>query len=233
MISKFRHEYKYLVSNEEIAIIENRIKKYMQKDMHVNDKEYYSIKSLYFDDYFNTNLYDNINGIDPREKFRIRLYNNDTSRISLECKKKENGKTQKVVEVISKEQCEYIINNGYIKNIDSQSKLLKKLTLCMMKDGLKPMTIVQYDRVPYIFKHGNVRVTFDKNLSSSNEIKSFLESNYPKRPVMPTNINLMEVKWDEFIPDEIYELLSIDNLQQTAYSKYYLCRKYAINYKGE
>jgi hypothetical protein len=41
-------------------------------------------------------------------------------------------------------------------------------------------------------------------------------------------MHLMEVKFDEFLPDYIYRALMLDNLQQTAFSKYYLCRKYSL-----
>jgi hypothetical protein len=36
--------------------------------------------------------------------------------------------------------------------------------------------------------------------------------------------NVLEVKYDEFIPDFLLQLLELGNLQQTSYSKYQLCR---------
>ena len=224
MENKYRHEYKYLVSDTEIAIIESQINKILKKDNHVNVKGFYSIKSLYFDDYYDNNLLDNIDGTNNRKKFRIRIYNNDYNMIYLELKIKTNGKTLKYKEQITKEQCEQIINGDYLKDIGNQGELLKRLTEEMMSDRLMPKVIVIYDRVPYVSKNGNVRVTFDKNISSSYDIKLFLSNNIPKRPIMMRNINLLEVKWDDFLQDEIYSTLSISGLQQTAYSKYSLCR---------
>ena len=87
--------------------------------------------------------------------------------------------------------------------------------------------IVEYERIPYICQNGNVRVTFDINISSSADVKNFLNGDIPVRPVMPSGWQLMEVKFDEFLPDYIYRALNLGNLQQTAFSKYYLCRKYA------
>jgi hypothetical protein len=105
--------------------------------------------------------------------------------------------------------------------------VLKKLTLEMMSRKLHPKGIVEYDRIPYVYKGGNVRITFDTNVSSSFQIDGFLNGNVSKRPVMPQGLHLLEVKWDEYLPDMIYRALQLENLQQTAYSKYYLCRKYS------
>ena len=108
-----------------------------------------------------------------------------------------------------------------------QPALIRKMCLQMKTKLLHPVTIVEYERIPYICENGNVRVTFDMNVSSSAEVKSFLDSEIPKRPIMPPGWQLMEVKYDEFLPDYIYRALNLGVLQQTAYSKYYLCRRYA------
>ena len=206
----YRHEYKYLVSNTEIEVIKNRIKGIMKKDPHAVNG-IYNIRSLYFDDYDDSCLYENINGTGPKMKYRIRIYNHDDSRISLECKHRDKGKTFKEHKLITKEECVDMINGKYMSHLN-----------------LIPRVIVEYDRIPFVYNAGNVRVTFDTNLSSSTEITRFLEDKISRRPVMPLSINLMEVKWDEFIPDYIYKALEIDNLQQTTYSKYYLCREYSL-----
>jgi hypothetical protein len=85
---------------------------------------------------------------------------------------------------------------------------------------------VEYDRIPYIYNCGNVRVTLDMNVASSLKLDSFFDEVIPKRPIMPQGIHLLEVKWDEYLPDVIYKALQLDSLYQTAYSKYYLCRRY-------
>ena len=112
-------------------------------------------------------------------------------------------------------------------DFNDQPDLIRKMCLQMKTKLLKPVTIVQYERIPYICRNGNVRVTFDINISSSSEVKSFLNRDIPVRPVMPSGWHLLEVKYDEFLPDYIYRALNLGILQPTAYSKYYLCRKYA------
>jgi len=92
----------------------------------------------------------------------------------------------------------------------------------------RPVVIVEYERIPYVYQNGNVRVTFDINMSSSANLTDFLSSELPKRPIMPAGQYLMEVKFDEYLPDFIYRSLDLGQLQQTAYSKYYLSRKYRL-----
>jgi len=94
---------------------------------------------------------------------------------------------------------------------------------------LRPVIIVEYDRIPYVYKNGNVRVTFDLNISSSVALRDFTSETIPKRPVMPAGWHLMEVKFDEFLPDYIYNGLNLGSLQQSTFSKYYLCRKHNHN----
>lgn len=223
---KFRHELKYLVSVGEIELLKNRINHLMPLDAHVGASGKYIIRSLYFDDYYNRCFYENENGTDPREKFRIRIYDYSNERISLECKRKERGKTLKTSCLLTEEQTRMLMEGKIIPDIEKQPKLLQKLTKEMLLHRMRPVIIVEYERIPYVYKNGNVRITMDLNVSSSSDIERFLDRDILKRPIMPTGQQLLEVKYDEYLPDFIYRNLQLQNLQQTAYSKYYLCRKY-------
>ncbi len=228
MSDKFRHEFKYLVSDQQILLLRQRLKYLMASDPHTSEDGIYSIRSLYFDDYFYKCYNENLAGTDPREKFRIRIYNSSTDRITLECKRKEHGKTLKKSCPLTIKQCEKLMRGEYLPDIENQPEVLRKLTLEMMTHGMRPVVIVGYDRVPYICNTGNVRVTLDMNLHSSTDIQDFFEEKINKRPVMPRGQQLLEVKWDEFIPDVIYRACQLDNLRQTAYSKYFLCMNYQM-----
>lgn len=225
-MDKFRHELKYLVTNAEIAMIKNRINNLIPRDSHVGESGTYSIRSLYFDDYDNRCFYENENGTDPREKFRIRIYNHSTERITLECKRKERGKTLKTSCPLTLEQTRILMAGKTIPDISSQPEVLRKLTLRMLTRKMRPVVIVEYDRIPYVYPNGNVRVTLDMNVCSSSSVNHFLDKKISKRPVMPKGQHLLEVKFDEYLPDFIHHNLNLHSLNQTAYSKYYLCRKY-------
>ena len=200
----------------------------MQQDSHTVENGSYSIRSLYFDDYYNRCMKENENGTDPREKFRIRIYNHSSDRIMLECKRKERGKTLKTSCPLSVEQTKELMAGRVLPDIANQHPVLQKLTLRMLTRKMKPVIIVEYDRVPFVYKNGNVRITLDMNISSSKDIMSFLDEKISRRPVMPSGHHLLEVKYDEYLPDFIYRNIQLMNLKQTAFSKYYICRKYTL-----
>lgn len=229
---RFRHEYKYPVTDAEIAMLKIRLKTIVHCDPHALNGMY-NIRSLYFDDYNDRCFVENTEGTDPREKFRIRIYNHSDERITLECKRKERGKTLKTSCPLTRKETEQLITGEYLRNISEQSPLLRRLTVGMMTQRMMPVVIVEYDRIPYVYKNGNVRITFDTNVSSSSDISGFFDDNIAKRPIMPHGMQLMEVKFDEFLPDHIYKTLSLEGLRQTTYSKYYLCRKFETKHRGE
>lgn len=225
---QYRHELKYLVTAAQTEMLKARISGLIPRDSHAGASGRYNISSLYFDDYYNRCYYENENGTDPREKFRIRIYNHSADRITLELKRKERGKTLKLSAPLTQEQTQQLMAGKSLENRESLPPLLQKLCLEIDQHLLHPVVIVDYDRFPYIYKNGNVRITFDTNVASSTRVQEFLEAKYPKRPVMPTGLQLMEVKYDAYLPDFIYRALQLESLQQTAYSKYYLCRKYGL-----
>lgn len=223
---KFRHELKYLISAAELQLIKNRIHHLMPPDSHTGPDGAYSIRSLYFDDYADRCFYENENGTDPREKFRIRIYNHSTERIMLECKRKERGKTLKTSCPLSIEQTRMLMEGKTLPDFQHLPSLLQKLQLQMITRRMRPVVIVEYDRIPYVYRNGNVRITLDTNISSSAAVGHFLDAAIPKRPVMPAGHQLLEVKYDEYLPDFIYYNLQLQNLRQTAFSKFYICRKF-------
>lgn len=225
---KFRHELKYIISSAQLELIKCRIKNLLSPDIHSGDNGIYNIRSLYFDDYYNRCMKENENGTDPREKFRIRIYNHSSDKITLECKRKERGKTHKTSCPLTVEQAETLMAGKPLPNIAEQPPLLQKFTCEMLLHRLRPVVIVEYDRVPFVYKNGNVRITLDTNISSSSAVECFLDETIPKRPVMPLGHSLLEVKYDEYLPDFIYKNLQLSNLSQTAFSKYYISRKYKL-----
>lgn len=229
---KYRHEMKYLISAAQLPLLRSRIERIMQPDPHAAGNGVYNIRSVYFDDYSNSCYYENENGTDPREKMRIRIYNHSAEEIRLECKRKSHGKTLKTSCGLSVTQTEQLLRGEPLPNFGELTELQRKLNLQMMTRLLRPVVIVEYDRIPYIYANGNVRVTFDANLSASPWVGGFLSPEVPKRPVMPVGQLLMEVKFDDYLPDFIYRALNLGQLRQTTFSKYYLCRKFNLRKPG-
>lgn len=225
---KYRHEFKYEITGAQVQMLRSRIGGLIPRDAHAGPDGVYSIRSLYFDDMEDRCLKENEDGTDPREKFRIRIYNASTDRISLECKRKERGKTHKESCRLTIQQTKALMAGQVLRDIGDQPPLLQKLTAQMLTRRLRPVVIVEYDRIPFVYSSGNVRITLDTNISSSSAIDLFLEPRLPLRPVLPLGRQLLEVKYDELLPDFIYRSLQLHSLRQTAFSKYYICRKYTV-----
>lgn len=223
---KYRHEFKYEVDIQQLIVLKKRLSEIIPLDRNTNEKGSYRIRSLYFDDYNNEGFYDNENGYDPREKFRIRIYNGSTDKIKLELKRKEAGKTMKYSCPLSKEQTEQLIRGERVHWENEMPTLLKKFYICQETKVLMPKIIVEYDRIPFVYSDGNVRITLDMDICSAKCIGQFLETELVRQPIMPRGLHLLEVKYDEFIPEFIKSTIQLKNLSQTTYSKYYLCRKF-------
>lgn len=227
---KWRHEYKYFSPELLLDELEKRCSVILQKDRNVGEQGFYHIRSIYFDDMYNTCYYENENGTDPREKFRVRIYNNSDSRISLELKQRKMGKCHKLSCLLPRARLDALINfdfhNPCLLPKEDDSYIYKKFYAQILSRNLHPVNIVCYDRVPFVNRIGNVRITFDRNIRSADDFKNFFSGSLATRPILPDGTNLLEVKFDELLPDYIYDVLSSEKIKQTSFSKYYLCRKF-------
>lgn len=225
---EYRNEIKYLISDNDVQIIRRQLESFMSIDENAENGTY-TITSLYFDDYFNQAYSDVDDGLDLKNKYRIRIYDHKDDLIRLECKQKRNAMTAKRSCVLNRGIAYSLIEGTYLRNIAGQPQVLKELTYKMMSEGYKPAVIVEYERIPYVYPMGNVRITLDTNIISSTDTNNFLKDFSYKRPILPVGMHLLEVKYNEMLPDFIYRCLSDMNLEQISFSKYYLCRKYNVN----
>ena len=219
----FRHEYKYEISYADLLIIRSGLAAAMKRDAHAGGDGIYEIRSLYFDDDNNTALYEKLDGVNKRSKFRVRLYNKNTDFIRLEKKSKINGLCNKVSCPITADEVRKI-QSGDLEWMDQDEReLVRELYIKMTATGLKPKTIVNYLREPFIYEAGNVRITFDYDIRTGMGSSDFLNMN---TPLIPTGSGyLMEVKFDEFIPAFIQDIIQSDRTCG-AFSKYAACRIY-------
>lgn len=224
---KYRHEQKYCCTRGQFEIIRNTIKGMMKTDSHADAEGRYNIRSLYFDDLWDNCWRENEDGNNPREKFRIRIYDRSAERISLELKRKENGKTQKLSCLLEPETCMEIMHTGKIPFDAQAPPLYRKFYVAGQTRMLMPKVIVEYDRTVYIYRSGNVRITYDENISSGADIRDFLSSRLICRPIMQCGQGILEVKYDEFLPDYLYSALQFGRLREETFSKYYYCRKFS------
>ena len=221
---KFRHELKQEITYADMLVLIQRLKTVMQKDSHAIDGRY-EIRSLYFDNLNDKALKEKIEGVNIREKFRIRYYNRDTSLINLEKKSKINGLCLKESVSLTIDQTEAIINGDYTWMADSKKSLIRELYIKMKQEGLHPKTIVDYIREPFIFGPGNVRITLDYNIRTGISYVDFLNNSCVTVPIANNPI-ILEIKWDEYLPDIIKDIIQLNSGRIGAFSKYAACRMY-------
>ncbi|MBO4461495.1 MAG: polyphosphate polymerase domain-containing protein [Lachnospiraceae bacterium] len=221
---KLRHEFKHELSYVEMLSLRSRLKAVMQPDPHAIDGKYF-IRSLYFDNVYDKALREKIDGVSNREKFRIRYYNRDTSRIILEKKSKIYGLCNKKQTLIDMETTKAICECD-LRALESKTDpLVVELYQKMLTEGLRPKVIVDYDREPFVFDAGNVRVTLDYNIRTGLKNTDFLNADAVTIPVVDLPI-ILEVKWDEYLPGIIRDVVQVPATHTAAFSKYAACRMY-------
>ena len=222
---KYRNELKHVISAGDKAAICAGLRAAAQLDPHAEEKGCYLIRSLYFDNPSDKALREKIDGVNEREKFRIRYYNFDSSVIRLEKKVKRNGVGFKVSAGLTAQEVQSILEGDTDWMLCSGRALVVELYAKMKSQGLRPKTLVDYTRTPFIYGPGNVRVTIDENIRTGIRCTDFLNPGCVTVPAAPGLI-LLEVKWDEYLPSVIRQAVQVRNRPAGAFSKYQACRIY-------
>lgn len=220
---KPRHEWKHEITAADRLVLSSRLSIVARRDGHGQNGRY-EIRSLYFDDSRDTALREKIDGVSKREKFRIRYYNGDASYICLEKKIKQDGLCGKRSVLLSAQEVQDLLDGNLDWMPGSGRPLIQELYWKMNSNGLCPRTIVDYTRDAYVFPAGNVRVTLDFNIRTGLGSTDFLNPTVTvpagEAPV------ILEVKWDEFLPDIIRDAVQLPGRHTSSFSKYAACRIY-------
>ena len=227
MEQRYRHELKYQISYAVYLALRSRLKSVMRQDENTDDTGRYVIRSVYFDNFDDKALREKLDGVQKREKWRIRYYNDDTSCIKLEKKCKINSLCLKLSAPLSAVECRAIFQGNTDWMLEHPSNLVRELYCKICSQQMRPRVLVSYVREPYVYAPGNVRVTFDSQLRTSLYHQDFLAPQIRDIGAMdaPGDI-VMEVKYDDYLPDIIGCLLQTEGVRQSAFSKYGLCRRF-------
>ena len=224
----YRHELKYIIDAGEHHMLSKRLKACLKQDAHAaaNGGEY-MIRSLYFDDPFDTAVWEKSSGIDSRDKYRIRIYNLSDSVIKFERKHKEGQYIKKDSVALTREECEAITKGHYRCLLNKPEPFAAQLYGILVSQHLRPKVIVDYVREPYVFPFEDVRVTFDKDVRTAMRFTSLFDPCLPTYPVWELkNCMILEIKFNASLPMYVQELLQVRAAQQSAASKYVFCRQY-------
>ena len=221
---QYRNEIKHIITPADRAMICASMRAVAKLDPHAQEKGRYTVRSLYFDTLDDKALREKIDGVNQREKFRIRYYDGDPSVIHLEKKVKQGGAGYKVSCPLSREEAQKIVD-GSIQWMPACGRaLVVELYAKMKGQGLRPRTIVDYERIPFVYGPGNVRVTIDYNIRTGLRCVDFLN---PGCVTLPTGGDIiLEVKWDDYLPSIIRHAVQVKGRRAAAFSKYSTCRMY-------
>ena len=217
-----RHEIKHYINASDCALLRARLRAVAKPDENAAADGTYKVRSLYFDNYMDKAVTDKLSGQSRREKFRLRYYNNDTSFIRLERKSKANRLCYKESATVTAEQCAGLLAGHYDVLKIPEAPLLMELYTKIHYQNLRPKSIVDYYREAYVFRAGNVRITFDSRVRTSNSAAGFLNPDLTTIPA--TTSIILEIKYDGFLPDIIRDIIQIGCRNETEFSKYVAAR---------
>ena len=219
-----RHEWKHQINPQEDLVLSQRLRKLFSRDGNAGPDGAYRVTSLYFDTPYDSALREKLDGVNRREKFRLRYYGSDLSFLRLEKKYKVNGLCGKRSARLTREQAERLLRGDARFLLDSGDALLLELYSKIQGQGLRPKTIVRYDREAFLYAPGNVRITLDRDIRTGLGSVDFLNPGvFCVRAAGPGTV--LEVKYDAFLPEIVRMAVQVPGRQAAACSKYALCRR--------
>ena len=221
-----RHELKYFINRAELAALRARLRPVLALDSHCVGGRPYVIRSLYLDDVDDSAYMDKVNGVRDRDKYRIRIYRHSDEEIFLERKRKLGDLIQKSSAQITRRLCEQIISGDPRGLQTSSNPLLQDVYVQMRTKLLRPAVIVDYEREAYLHPAENVRITFDLKLRTGLHSHELFNPAIPTVCPLDAGLEILEVKFDNYLPDYIRALLDGIQADRSAVSKYVLCRRY-------
>ena len=223
-----RHEEKFICSERQLTLIEHRIRVMLKKDSNQKNDDY-RIRSLYYDTTDDRLYNESINGVDNRSKYRIRFYDMNKGFFRMERKDTVGCLKSKRSESVS---CDYVESaiKGEVLPADKDGILNEVFTLGRTQ-LLRPVVIVDYRRSAYTYPIGNVRITFDRDISCTYRTEDFMNEHALLIPVMPYGKHILEVKYDGILPGFISSMIDIGDLERVSFSKYAYSRS-VVNGNG-
>lgn len=219
---QFRHEWKYLINTAEKEVISLRLKRLLAQDPHAAGGGY-MIRSLYFDDYFHSAYEEKEAGVLMRKKYRIRIYNYSDSSIRLERKKKFGSYIFKESAPLTRGETEQILDGKYDFLLKSSYPLCREFYAECICHMMRPRVIVDYEREPWIMDAGTVRITMDSNVRAAVGSFDIFDASLPAISVLEAGKLIMEVKYTQFLPKIVRDILPPQASEFAAVSKYVMC----------
>ena len=203
-----RHELKYFINERQYFVLSGILDNLLNRDPNGDEYNEYHIRSLYFDTVFNSALFDKLNGVQNRDKYRIRIYNFSDKVIKLECKTKVGSLISKRSISIPRQLCEQLMAGDPAGLETTRSGLLNDVFREMTVNLLRPVVLVDYVREAYLHPAEEVRITFDKQLRTGMLSKELFDPYVPTISPFDENLMILEVKYNRILPSYIRDILN-------------------------
>ena len=224
----YRHELKYVISDADAELLAIRLNAMLSPDPYAaKTGGGYAIRSLYFDDAYESAVEEKVAGVQYRDKWRIRIYNYSDRVIKLERKHKNGQFIKKDSLSLTRKECNALLGGSYTFLLYRQEPFAKEAYAALRTEGLKPKVIVDYYRQPFVFPLEDVRITLDRNIRTGYFSKDLFNSHaitYPATDMLGQCV--LEVKYNAYLDSHIASLIQLPSAVYTAASKYLFCRQY-------
>ncbi len=225
-MAQYRSEWKYVCTDGQLELIRARLSGLLSPDSHAAPDGSYTVHSLYFDDYRDSCAAGNESGDGIRFKYRVRYYDDSAESLHLERKNKRYGLGEKKSCLLSAaEYAALLSGDGFGAFWETDKSLLREFGSLMMTREFRPKVIIDYQRTAFVEPTAHIRITLDRNITAAYDCAAFLRGSYIQFPIQDAHQNILEVKFDEFLPGWLRRMLESLNIRQTTFSKYYLGRK--------
>ena len=219
----FRYEQKYEIKYYQYEELRQVLRQLMTPDIHAGIRGEYMIRSLYFDDMYHSAYEEKLAGVYRRKKYRIRIYECSDKVIHLECKYKEGAYINKESCSLTREEYEMLLAGESDFLLRKNSPMAEEFYIDLRTGLLRPEVIVDYEREPYVFEAGTVRITFDKHVRACHRVHDIFRADIPSYEIYPEDTLIMEIKFTGYLPERIRQIFKVRNFVQTSASKYCMC----------
>ena len=153
-----------------------------------------------------------------RHEFKHSLNYGDADYIMLEKKSKAHGMCYKRSVKLTATEAAALQSEDLFWMVNDERELIRELYSKMRSERLKPKTVVDYIREPFICAAGNVRIMLDRGIRTGLYSTDFLNDSL-QTVKAGDELVLLEVKYDQFIPDYITNVLQMRTRRAAAVPK--------------
>ena len=215
-----RHELKFYISRSDYEYVRHILSHLMDRDEFQKDDRGYFIRSLYFDDASDSSVEEKLDGIERRDKYRLRIYDPQQNWAKLERKRKVNHYVSKSSVTVSKEEAATMMEGNYDFLLNKKGDAAKSIYFDLSRKYFRPVVIIDYIRDAYKMSYNEIRITFDKHIRTTTADLDLFNENLITHPLQRNDTIIMEIKFNTCLPSWFKDFLKFESNVNTAISKY-------------